>query len=477
MTSNSTIKFNATLHLVKAGEGNSKVMKMRGIASTPSLDADGEYLDPKGFDVSYFLKYGYMNWNHQTNKDPLALVGRPISAKVNSKGQLVIEFYLFPDSVKAQQIYELQKLLEAQGMALGLSIEGEVLKRDKDNPAKVLEARITGCAITPNPKNSDTVTEIIKSHNFNKLSAYENMDDETREKALSAESASGRALAKEDLIEGVKKTFSKGAFFEKIFRDLPHISIVGAEKLYELTLKIEKSINMAKDKKTIKEVSEEAIEKALQALELTDEPAEAATTEQTPDDTATTEVGADVNTEQATDVASVVEQKLEKALAEIEVLKGQIASKDISDGEVDSSKLLKGIGVLLKEHNEHLHDELDEKFEAVGTIQKSLMDQISDLNERLDSIESQPVQRKSVTTKSYVEKSFDDDLNKKPAGNVLSVTKDKRQILDTLTKAITTDEGITDKVVASEIMMFEQAGAVGKNLIAKAQQLGITLVK
>lgn len=476
MTNNSTIRFDAVLQLVKAGEGQSKVMKMRGIASTPSLDADGEYLDPNGFDVSYFLKYGYMNWNHQTNKDPLALVGRPTSAKVNSKGQLEIEFYLFPDSVKAQQIYELQKLLEAQGMALGLSIEGEVLERDKKNPAKVLRARITGCAITPNPKNNDTVMSIIKAQNFNKLSAYENEDEETREKALTAQSPSGRALAKEDLVEGVKKTFTKGAFFEKIFRDLPHISIVGAEKLYELTLKIEKSLNMAKDTKTVQEVSEEAIEKALQALELDTEPV--TTDEPT---TSTEPVTTDpVTTDEPTDnttVQAVIEQKLEKALVEIELLKSQIPTNPETTEAVDSEKLLKGIGVLLKEHNEHLHDELDEKFEAVGTIQKSLMDQITELNERLENLESQPTQRKSVTTKSFVEKSFDDDLNKKPERNVLSISRNKREILDTLTKAITTDNGITDKLVASEIMMFEQAGAVGKNLIAKAKELGITLVR
>ena len=171
-------QFNTVLsiELIKAkSSGGKSVMKMKGIASTPSLDSDGEYLDPKGFEVEYFLKYGFMNWNHQTNSDPLSVVGKPLSAKVNRNGDFEIEFELFEKSAKAIQIYELQKILENQGMSLGLSIEGKVIERNPKDNRIVTKAQITACAITPNPKNQDTVTSIIKGQGFNKLSAYDEM--------------------------------------------------------------------------------------------------------------------------------------------------------------------------------------------------------------------------------------------------------------------------------------------------------------
>jgi len=239
------------LELIKGKdqEGN-PIMKMRGVASTPSEDADKEFLEPKGFDSEYFLKHGFMNWNHQANNDPSAIVGKPTGASVDGE-DYVIDFNLFPDSKKAQQIYELQKVLESQGLALGLSIEGKVLERDPLNNSRVTKAKITGCAITPNPKNQDTVTQIIKGHDYDALISDSDEEDEEdedgdkKEKALSAASASGQAITKESLDGDLKditqsKKLTKGEVIEKISLDLPSLNEDQVKSIYNLTHKIQK---------------------------------------------------------------------------------------------------------------------------------------------------------------------------------------------------------------------------------------------
>lgn len=499
-------QFTATIpiHLIKGKDTNGNpLMKMEGVASTPTLDSDGEFLDPKGFETDYFLKYGYMNWNHQTNTDPLSIVGKPNSATVDKANQFKIGFNLFPESAKAQQIYELQQILEAQGMALGLSIEGKVIERDKDDPRIVKKAKITGCAITPNPKNQDTVMSIIKGQSFNELSAYDDASEEEREKALSAQSPSGQALAKESLhgnlinkqcTDGAKK-MSKGEFFEKIFRDLPSISIKGAQHLYDLTYKIEKAIIMSKEVTQQQEgfVSEEAIQKALEALELTSDSTEQPVIEEQPEVVANEITQDPIEEPVEQPQIDSKDQALNKALETIKTLKKALEAQspteqpqieqpiaepvDIQKGD-SNSELIKGIKQLFDDQIGGLSAKVDQKLQAVGVLTKGMIDQNKDIIDRLTTLEGQPVGRKSITTQAFVEKSFGDgDLNKGGEAQELSVTRNKRQICDLLTKSITNETGITDQSMASQIMAFEQAGTITKGLIEKTKQLGYSLVK
>ena len=96
-----TFQFFAPIHIEKGKGANKGKMRMSGIASTSSKDADGEFLDPNGFELDYFLKHGYMNWNHQSSKDPLALIGKPTSALKKSQG-LYLECELFENNPKAR---------------------------------------------------------------------------------------------------------------------------------------------------------------------------------------------------------------------------------------------------------------------------------------------------------------------------------------------------------------------------------------
>lgn len=349
---NDTIKMFAPVHLVKGKDSSGKnVMRMEGIASTSSKDADGEFLDPNGFELDYFLKYGFMNWNHQTSKDPLALIGKPTEAVKKAEG-LFVGCELFDNSPRAKEVYQLAEILEAQGGQLGFSIEGKVIERDAKNPKIVKKAKITGCAITPNPKNVDTVASIIKGHSFETLSAYDEEDEETREKALAAGSASGQALSLESLDGDVKhldsnkkkKKLTKGEVMAQIFEDHPQLSLETGEELFNLISKIEKSIIMNKPDVNI---SPEAIEKAYATLGLKkgEESSEA-----------TSETGTE--TEGTDDGAEIEETELEKGYKELSKMMGSADYKKMSKEE--KAGIRKQMSDTLKKMEDESDDDDDE---------------------------------------------------------------------------------------------------------------------
>ncbi len=143
-------------------------MLLGGIALTADEDSDGEFLDPKGFDIEPLLKSGMVNWHHQAKDQPAAIIGEPIKAEIRPEG-LYVETELYPSSKIAQEVWQLAQILEKDSKTrrLGYSVEGKVLKRkseDKNSPdyKKIQKAIITGVAITHQPKNPKTFASIIK---------------------------------------------------------------------------------------------------------------------------------------------------------------------------------------------------------------------------------------------------------------------------------------------------------------------------
>lgn len=159
-------KFFVPLEISKAKDSEGKeVMKIGGIASTIDRDTDGEVLDPSGFQLDYFLNNGFVNWHHQSKTNPNAVIGEPTKAEIRKEG-LYIEAELYKDSKIAQQVWDLAKTLDKNKSKrkLGFSIEGKVVERDALDEKFVKKAIITGVAITPSPKNSSTILDILKGH-------------------------------------------------------------------------------------------------------------------------------------------------------------------------------------------------------------------------------------------------------------------------------------------------------------------------
>src|ERR1700748_2388955 len=141
--------------------------KFKGIASTADVDTDGEVLQPEGFDLSYFLSDGFVNWNHQSKNNPSAIIGEPTMAQIVPEG-LYVETELYQDSAVASSVWDLGKILDSSSSnrKLGFSIEGKVMARDPNDDKKITKAKITGLAITPSPKNKSTFADIVKGNVF-----------------------------------------------------------------------------------------------------------------------------------------------------------------------------------------------------------------------------------------------------------------------------------------------------------------------
>ena len=243
-----------------------RIMRLGGIASTSDEDSDGEFLDPKGFDIKPLITSGMVNWHHQAKEHPDTIIGEPSKAEIRPEG-LYLETDLYPSSKVACDVWELANTLEKDSKTrrLGYSIEGKVLKRksnDKNSPdyKHIEKAVITGVAITHMPKNPKTFANIIKGEIDDDFNEDEEKEKKNEEKALDTEN--GAALKKESVDSKLKvTTFTKAEVLEKLFKDIPGISIKKAEHIY---LMLNKFANM----KGKTQITEDDITKAYEALGL-----------------------------------------------------------------------------------------------------------------------------------------------------------------------------------------------------------------
>jgi hypothetical protein len=292
---NRAFKFFMPLDITKGeDEKGLPKMKIAGIASTMDEDSDGEFLDPEGFDLDYFLRYGFLNWHHQAKDNPSAIVGEPTHAYVQDK-KMYVEGELYQDSKLAKDIYELGTTLQngSSKRRLGFSIEGKVLERDPTNSKIVNRAQITGCAITPTPKNSNTLAQIVKGrtdsmgeYEFEKSEANGGkcylidvtrpggdrvtVDEDFNITIKSMSTANGSALMRESVDGSVKdlekvgrknkSNVTKGEVYGQIYQYLPETEISKAKDIYKIIETIHKNEN------PMGSISQEQIDKAFGIL-------------------------------------------------------------------------------------------------------------------------------------------------------------------------------------------------------------------
>lgn len=161
-----------------------EIMRVQGIASVDKKDTDQEILKPSGFDLSYFKKSGFINYNHQAKNDPSAIIGEPeASTKITKDGEFFVSAKLYSKSKKAKEVYELAETLKGVDSTrkLGWSIEGKVLERDPFDEKIVTRALITAVAITPTPKCPGTWLDIVKGNFTNEDYIYEEQVEEKTE--------------------------------------------------------------------------------------------------------------------------------------------------------------------------------------------------------------------------------------------------------------------------------------------------------
>lgn len=133
-------------------------VRLGGIGSTESKDAQGETLLDKILDISYILSgQGFFNWDH--GKDPSDFIGAIDPSKVTRR-PFYVEGPLFMDMPKAQACYRLIKAMEPHGRRIGLSVDGGLLR---DKHGNIIYAKVVNVSVAPNPVNTGSLAALVKS--------------------------------------------------------------------------------------------------------------------------------------------------------------------------------------------------------------------------------------------------------------------------------------------------------------------------
>lgn len=159
-------KFYVPLELVKSEKDGEEEWKIKGIASTPDEDLQGETVDQEGLDIS-LLKAGRGLFNFDHQKGPENVLGQIEDANFidqNGKRCLQVEGYLFKHQDRAKAMYNILKSLKkGSSNRVQMSIEGKILQRDFVNNRAIKKARIDKVALTLDPVNPYTYAELCKS--------------------------------------------------------------------------------------------------------------------------------------------------------------------------------------------------------------------------------------------------------------------------------------------------------------------------
>lgn len=482
-----------------------QIMRLGGIASTSDEDSDGEFLDPKGFDIKPLITSGMVNWHHQAKEHPDTIIGEPSKAEIHPEG-LYLETDLYPSSKVACDVWELANTLEKDSKTrrLGYSIEGKVLKRksnDKNSPdyKHIEKAVITGVAITHMPKNPKTFANIIKGEIDDDFSEdEEGKKKEEEEKGLDTESAS--ALKKESVDDKLKiTTFSKAEVLEKLFKDIPGISIQKAEQIF---LMLQKFTNM----KGKSQITEDDITKAYEALGLNIESSDIEKGCDADGDAATKEPMEKTDSKKGSDK----EGDEPKSLSEEDVEDEEEDDDEVSEGKVKkaeggnrfdriekaiaashqiNSKYIRALGVMVKDSTQKLEkatealDLANERINELMEINKAQEETISILSEKMEEFGNFTPAPKSLSHARPVERTFskgqDIDImggESQPNSNVVSMSKNPNQVAELLDQA-TFAKGY-DEEFSKACTAFEAIHNLPSNIIARMKnEYGVEIVK
>lgn len=159
------INFQLDIDLEKSlGESKNDRRIIFGLASTPDWDTAGERILQKGIDPSYFLNFGFFNYDHM--KTPDAIIGYPFKDQVfvDDKG-FHIAGELFKGVKYADDIWNLITVMKKSNSprSLAFSVQGLIKEYDEDGKT-ITKALLTEVAVTPRPANPNArLDALVKS--------------------------------------------------------------------------------------------------------------------------------------------------------------------------------------------------------------------------------------------------------------------------------------------------------------------------
>jgi hypothetical protein len=506
------------------GQTPMQEMIVGGIASTASIDSDGDSIDPYGYDTSRFLRYGFMNWNHLTKSNPAAAIGQPIKATPTKDG-LYIEAKLYPYSQTAKDVYELAQVLEKSGSdrKVGFSIEGKVLARDPKNPKRITKALLTGCAITLSPKNTDTYMNILKSEDVERDAVDTDVNGVTHSVLVDARDGSTRytvdksfnilksldcATAEPVLKESVEGTrtatnkLKKPAKKRKLSKSevstlfAPFIS--NSDDL-EKALCLVEQIN-----ENHMNVTKRAVEEAFALLGLPFPQADLTKAEGS-DEKAPADVFGDE--EKAPELSEGEgpegeEEEEEETTKAPKKKKAAPAAEETTEKSLDGSELLGSLTDLIKGHGEKLEArilEMDQNFtkqnemlekslgdndtlvkalETANSLNSSLEKSLKELANKVESYGKASAGPRSILTKSHVER-FEKSTDAENNLTNISISGNKTKICDILSKEINWHElnKPENDTLAKAVERFELTGNLNADAVARLTKLGYAVTQ
>lgn len=216
-------KFIVPAEITKSKDGEWRVS---GLASTSSVDRQGEVILPDGIDATPIAKgKGFFNFDHDNS--PENTIGALDGYKKTATG-MYVEGRLFKNHTRAKAVYEIMSSLNKGDKGrVGMSVEGKVIERDAKNPSIIRRCLIKNVALTLNPVNQDTYADIIKSMS----SADSSIEfDSTGENKSPVEPTSAGTFTAEQVIEIVQKALSAGAGYTQAPVNLSGGAALGMEE-------------------------------------------------------------------------------------------------------------------------------------------------------------------------------------------------------------------------------------------------------
>lgn len=132
--------------------------RIAGFASTSKPDRQDDIIVQKGLDISDFVNYGFLNYDHNSSE----IVGYPDKkkTKLTDKG-FWVEGVLLKNVPLAKKIWDTAVALKKSNAdrKMGFSVEGKTLA--KDDFGRIIKAKIYHVAVTASPVNTSCTFDAL----------------------------------------------------------------------------------------------------------------------------------------------------------------------------------------------------------------------------------------------------------------------------------------------------------------------------
>jgi len=152
-------RFHLDADVEKSSEHGEEIRLIKGYASTPEEDRQGETMMHKGLDITNFLNHGFFNYDHDNSQ----ILGYPLPPTRVDEIGMYVEGTLLKGVEMADRMWNLALSLRKSRAPrnVGFSVEGKIIQREG---TRILKAKIYNVAITTNPVNTNcTWDAIVKS--------------------------------------------------------------------------------------------------------------------------------------------------------------------------------------------------------------------------------------------------------------------------------------------------------------------------